>query len=271
MVACDECRCRREPLETDMSEPESPAVLTEARGRVLVITLNRPDPMNAINTALSQGLLAAVRQLDEDPNLTVGVLTGAGRGFCAGMDLKAFATEGPPIGMDQFIRKGSQKPLIAAIEGFALAGGLELALSCDLLVAATGVKLGIPEVNVGLFAAGGGLLRLPRVLPYAVAMELALTSDPITAEQAQAYGLVSRVSAKGEALTTAIALAERIAKNAPLGVAASKQLIRASLDRTEEEFWEFQAPIVGRVFTSNDAKEGPRAFAEKRSPNWSGN
>jgi enoyl-CoA hydratase len=248
----------------------APAVLTEIRGRVLIITLNRPEAMNAINTALAQGLLAAVSQLDDDPNLTVGVLTGAGRGFCAGMDLKAFATEGGPKGMDQFIQKGSQKPLIAAIEGFALAGGLELALSCDLLVAAAGVKIGIPEVGVGLFAAGGGLLRLPRVLPYGVAMELALTADPITAEQAHAYGLVARVSEKGEALNTALALAERIAKNAPLGVAASKQLVRMSLDHTEEEFWKLQAPLMGKVFTSNDAKEGPRAFAEKRSPNWSG-
>jgi enoyl-CoA hydratase len=251
--------------------PVTSAVLTEVRGRVLVITLNRPDQMNAINTALAQGLLAAVDQLDTDPNLTVGVLTGAGRGFCAGMDLKAFATEGPPIGMDTFIRAGSQKPLIAAIEGFALAGGLELALACDLLVAAAGVKIGIPEVGVGLFAAGGGLLRLPRVLPYGVAMELALTADPITAEQAQAFGLVARVSEKGGALDAALSLAERIAKNAPLGVAASKQLVRASLDQTEAEFWEHQKSFVAKVFTSQDAKEGPAAFAQKRQPNWSGN
>lgn len=253
-----------------MADDTPPAVLTEARGRVLVITLNRPEAMNAINTALAQGLLRAVEQLDGDPNLTVGVLTGAGRGFCSGMDLKAFASEGGPIGMDTFIQKGSQKPLIAAIEGFALAGGLELALACDLLVAASGVKLGIPEVGVGLFAAGGGLLRLPRVLPYGVAMELALTADPITAEQAHAYGLVSRVCDKGAALDTAMALAERIAKNAPLGVAASKQLVRMSLDVTESEFWELQKPLMGKVFTSNDAKEGPRSFAEKRAPNWSG-
>ena len=253
-----------------MSEETAPAVLTEKQGRVLVITLNRPEAMNAINTPLAQGLLRAVEQLDGDDDLTVGVLTGSGRGFCAGMDLKAFATEGGPIGMDVFIENGAKKPLIAAIEGFALAGGLELALACDLLVAAAGVKIGIPEVGVGLFAAGGGLLRLPRVLPYAVAMEMALTADPITAEQALAYGLVSRVSAKGEALATAITLAERIAKNAPLGVAASKQLVRASLDSTEAEFWQLQKPFMGKVFTSNDAKEGPAAFAQKRSPNWSG-
>jgi enoyl-CoA hydratase len=257
-------------MSEEASSAAPAAVLTEVRGRVLVITLNRPDQMNAINTALAQGLLAAVEQLDTDPNLTVGVLTGAGRGFCAGMDLKAFATEGPPIGMDQFIRSGSQKPLIAAIEGFALAGGLELALACDLLVAAAGVKIGIPEVGVGLFAAGGGLLRLPRVLPYGVAMELALTADPITAEQALAYGLVARVSEKGGALDAAITLAERIAKNAPLGVAASKQLVRSSLDQTEAEFWEYQKSFVGKVFTSQDAKEGPAAFAQKRQPNWSG-
>jgi enoyl-CoA hydratase len=253
-----------------MADETPPAVLTEVRGRVLVITLNRPEAMNAINTALAQGLLRAVAQLDGDPNLTVGVLTGAGRGFCSGMDLKAFATEGGPVGMDEFIQKGSQKPLIAAIEGFALAGGLELALSCDLLVAASGVKIGIPEVGVGLFAAGGGLLRLPRVLPYGVAMELALTADPITAEQAHAYGLVARVCEKGAALETALALAERIAKNAPLGVAASKQLIKMSNDVSEAEFWNAQRPLMATVFTSNDAKEGPRAFAEKRAPNWSG-
>lgn len=254
----------------DMSEETTPAVLTEVRGRILVITLNRPEAMNAINTALAQGLLRAVEQLDGDDSLTVGVLTGAGRGFCAGMDLKAFATEGGPVGMDVFIENGSKKPLIAAIEGFALAGGLELALACDLLVAAAGVKIGIPEVGVGLFAAGGGLLRLPRVLPYAVAMEMALTADPITAEQAHGYGLISRVSEKGEALATALHLAERIAKNAPLGVAASKQLVRASLDATETEFWSIQKPHMAKVFTSADAKEGPAAFAQKRSPNWSG-
>jgi enoyl-CoA hydratase len=253
-----------------MSHDDAPAVLTERRGRVFVITLNRPEAMNAINTALAQGLLAAVAELDNDPELTVGVLTGAGRGFCSGMDLKAFATEGGPKGMDTFIQSGAKKPLIAAIEGFALAGGLELALACDLLVAASGVKLGIPEVNVGLFAAGGGLLRLPRVLPYAVAMEMALTAEPITADQAHTYGLVSRIAEKGDALNVAIALAERIARNAPLGVAASKQLVRASLDLTEAEFWTAQMPLMGTVFTSDDAKEGPRAFAEKRSPNWSG-
>lgn len=249
---------------------EQAAVLTEVRDRVLLITLNRPDAMNAINTDLAQGLLAAIEQLDGDDGLTAGVLTGAGRGFCSGMDLKAFAAGGPPKGFDRFLRNGSRKPLIAAIEGFALAGGLEVALTCDLLVAAEGVKIGIPEAGVGLFAAGGALLRLPRRLPYAVAMEMALTADPITAEDAKSYGLVSRVAEKGTTVDVALALAERIARNAPLSVAVSKQMIEAQAGITEEAFWELQAPHLATVFLSNDAKEGPAAFAEKRAPNWSG-
>ena len=245
-------------------------VLTEVRGRVLLITLNRPDAMNAVNTALAKGLVAAIEQLDGDDGLTVGVLTGAGRGFCAGMDLKAFAAEGPPQGFDAFIRNGSRKPLIAAVEGFALAGGLEVALTCDLLVAAENVKLGIPEANVGLFAAGGALLRLPRRVPYGVAMEMALTADPITAQQGHAYGLVTRLAEKGRSVDVALELAERIAQNAPLSVAASKQILRETQGRTEAEFWDFQQPFTASVFSSEDAKEGPRAFAEKRKPSWSG-
>ena len=197
-----------------MSESND-AVLTEVRGRVLLITLNRPDAMNAVNTDLAQGLVAAIEQLDGDDGLTAGVLTGAGRGFCAGMDLKAFAAGGPPVGFDQFLENGARKPLIAAIEGFALAGGLEVALTCDLLVAAEGVKLGIPEVGVGLLAAGGALMRLPRRVPYQVAMKMALTADPITAEEALGHGLVVEVTAKGGTVAAAMALAERIAENAP--------------------------------------------------------
>ncbi|MDX2381359.1 MAG: crotonase/enoyl-CoA hydratase family protein [Acidimicrobiia bacterium] len=246
------------------------AVLTEVRGRVLLITLNRPEAMNAVNTELAQALAAAIGHLDGDSGLTTGVLTGAGRGFCAGMDLKAFAAGGPPKGFDRFLRNGSRKPLIAAIEGFALAGGLEVALTCDLLVAAEGAKLGIPEVGVGLFAAGGAMLRLPRRVPYSVAMEMALTADPITAEEAHAYGLVARVAPRGSTVDVAMELAERIARNAPLGVAVSKQMIQAQAGVTEEEFWDLQTPYVGTIFRSDDAKEGPAAFAEKRAPNWSG-
>jgi enoyl-CoA hydratase len=249
---------------------DEPVVLTETRGRVLLITLNRPEAMNSVNGALAQALVDAVEHLDTDDGLTAGVLTGAGRGFSAGMDLKAFAAEGPPLAFDTFLRNGARKPLIAAVEGFALAGGLEIALSCDLIVAAKGIRMGIPEVGVGLFAAGGGLMRLPQRLPYAVAMEMALTADPITSDQAHAYGLVSRLAEKGETVTVALELAERIARNAPLAVAASKQIIRGLAGQSEAEFWKAQGPLTASVFTSEDAKEGPLAFAEKRPPVWSG-
>ena len=255
---------------SETNEPAQPAVLTERRDRVLVITLNRPDAMNAINGDLSNGLWSAIQDLNGDPGLTAGVLTGAGRGFCAGMDLKAFS-RGEDIGpMIKFIRAGSEKPLICAIEGFALAGGLELALSCDLLVAARGAKLGIPEVGVGLLAAGAGLFRLPGRVGYGKAMEMAITADPITAEEAAEHGLVARLTDPGSALQEALSLAERIARNAPLAVAASKQLIRATQGSTEEELWALQRPLQERVFASDDAKEGPLAFAEKRPPEWSG-
>ena len=255
---------------SETSEPTQPVVLTERRDRVLVITLNRPEAMNAINGDLSNGLWSAIQDLNNDPGLTAGVLTGNGRGFCAGMDLKAFS-RGEDIGpMVKFIRAGSEKPLICAIEGFALAGGLELALSCDLLVAARGAKLGIPEVGVGLLAAGAGLFRLPGRVGYGKAMEMAITADPITAEEAAEHGLVARLSEPGGALDTALALAERIARNAPLAVAASKQLIRATQGSTEDELWALQRPLQKKVFASADAKEGPRAFAEKRRPEWSG-
>jgi enoyl-CoA hydratase len=245
-------------------------IVTEAHGRVRLITLNRPEARNAINSALGQALVAAIEELDADDGLTAGVLTGAGGGFSAGMDLKAFAAEGMPKGFGDFLRKGSQKPLVAAVEGFALAGGLEIALTCDLIVAAKGVKLGLPEVNKGLFAAGGGLFRLPDRVPYGVAMEMALTSDPILAEQAHELGLVTRLAEPGKAAEVALELAGRIARNAPLGVAASKQIIRDSRGLTEEESWALQNPLAGKVFTSEDAREGPRAFAEKREPKWTG-
>ena len=254
----------------ETNEPDQPAVLTERLDRVLVITLNRPKAMNAINGDLSNGLWSAIQELNEDPGLTAGVLTGAGRGFCAGMDLKAFS-RGEDIGpMIKFIRAGAEKPLICAIEGFALAGGLELALSCDLLVAARGSKLGIPEVGVGLMAAGGGLFRLPSRVGYGKAMEMAITADPITAEEAAEHGLVARLTEPGGALEEALSLAERIARNAPLAVAASKQVIRATQGSTEAELWAIQGPLRDGVFASDDATEGPRAFAEKRPPEWSG-
>ena len=247
------------------------AVLVERRDRVMVITLNRPEAMNAINGALSHGLLNAVRELDADDSLTAGIITGAGRAFCAGMDLKAFA-RGEDIGpLGTFIREGAEKPLIAAVEGFALAGGCEIALACDLIVASKGSKIGIREVKVGLFAAAGGVFRLPARVGYARAMEMAITGEPITAEQAMDAGMLSELTEQGGALDAAVGWAERVAENAPLAVAASKQLIRAAGQGIDEDsLWEMQIPLQKKVFSSNDAKEGPAAFAEKRAPNWTG-
>ncbi len=255
---------------TDTEVADEPAVLTEQRGKVLLITLNRPGQMNSINGALSAGLVEALAQLDNDPGISAGVLTGNGRGFCSGMDLKAFLRGENIGGFFDFVVNGTTKPLIGAIEGFALAGGLELALSCDLLVAAKGAKLGIPEAGVGLFAAAGGLLRLPTRVGYSKAMEMAITADPITADEAYQYGMIARLTEPGGAVEAAIALAERVAKNAPLSINASKQLVKAALGITEAEFWELQKPLQASVFTSNDSKEGPKAFAEKRPPEWTG-
>lgn len=255
-----------------MSEnTEDKAVLVERRGRIMIITMNRPDARNAINGALSHGVWNAVQELNNDPSLTAGVLTGAGGYFCSGMDLKAFS-RGEDIGpFSNFVREGCEKPIIAAIEGFAIAGGCEMALSCDLLVAAKGAKIGIREVKVGLFAGAGGLFRLPSRVGYAKAMEMAITGDHILAEEAKDAGMISELTEVGGAVDAAIALAERVAKNAPLAVAASKTLVRAAAQGYDEEtLWKMQEPLVKKVFTSNDAKEGPKAFAEKRAPNWTG-
>jgi len=248
----------------------SDVLLTERRGRVLVMTLNRPDQRNALNSELSDALKDALEQLDADGELTAGVLTANGKNFCAGMDLKEFATKGPPMAMGTIYSHPWQKPLIGGVHGPVLAGGLELALVCDLLVAAEGSSFGVPEVKRGLLAAGGALLRLPARLPYAVAMEMSLTGDPITAEEAKQYGLVSKVVPQEQVLDEAVALAERIAANAPLSIAASKQMIRNSAGRTEEEGWAEQGPLAGKIFSSKDSIEGSVAFAEKRTPNWSG-
>jgi enoyl-CoA hydratase len=249
-------------------------VTTEIQNRIMLITLNRPDAMNAVNQDLAEQLAAAMDALDDNPDLSVGVLTGAGRGFSAGMDLKEFVSKGMPIvgdrGFGGITERSARKPVISAVEGFALAGGFELALSTDLIVAAKGAKFGVPEVGVGLFAGAGALLRMPRVLPYGQAMKMALTGEPITAEQAYEYGLVAELAEKGEALNTAINLAERVAKNAPLGLIASKELIREMQGRTEAEFWQYQKAQIDLVFNSEDGVEGATAFAEKRAPNWKG-
>jgi len=250
-----------------------PAVLTEQRGRLLIITINRPEAKNAVNAAVSTGLAAAVDRLDEDPGLSVAIVTGAGGSFCAGMDLKAFArgenviAEGRGLG---FTERPPLKPVIAAVEGYALAGGTELVLATDLIVAARNSAFGIPEVKRGLVAGGGGLLRLPQRIPYQLAMELALTGDNLTAERAHGLGMVNVLAEPGHALDAAIELAERITANGPLAVAATKRIITESRGWTPENQWNEQIKILMPVFASNDAKEGAIAFAEKRAPNWTG-
>lgn len=249
-------------------------MLTQRHDRVLLITLNRPQARNAVNLALAQQLSDALDLLDGEESLAVGVLTGAGKGFCAGMDLKAFVTGERPWAGDRgfagITRRGPVKPLIAAVEGFALAGGLEVALSCDLIVAAQDARLGIPEVKRGLVAAGGGLLRLPRRIPYHVAMELALTGDPIDAVRAAQLGLVNRVAEPGHAVSVALELAAQVAQGGPLSLVASKRILAEQQDWSLSEMWERQDEISGPVFGSQDAKEGAKAFAEKRAPQWRG-
>jgi enoyl-CoA hydratase len=248
----------------------SGAVRVEADGDVLVVTIDRPEARNAVNLAVAQGIAAALDRLDGDEALRVGVLTGAGGTFCAGMDLKAFvAGERPHVegrGFAGIVQGPPRRPLIAAVEGWALAGGFEVALSCDLIVAAGDARFGIPEVKRGLVAAGGALIRLPRRIPYHVAMELALTGDPIGAERAYELGIVARLAAPGAALADARALAAVIAANGPLAVDATKRVLTAD----EAGAWERQAEIVGPVFASDDAREGSVAFAEKRPPVWRG-
>ncbi len=255
------------------ADPE-PAVLTQRRDRILIITLNRPDQRNAVNAAVAQGVAAALDELDGDAQLSLGVLTGAGKGFCSGMDLKAFgAGERPHVpgrGFAGIVERAADKPLIAAIEGFAVAGGLEVALACDLIVAAKGARLGIPEVKRSLVAAGGALLRLPRTMPRNVAMELALTGDLIEAERAHELGLVNRLADPGQALDTALELAETIAANGPLALAATKRIMVESADWPDAEYFDRQREIIEPVFNSEDAREGATAFAERRDPVWKG-
>jgi len=249
-------------------------VLTEQRGNVLVITLNRPEAKNAINEGIAKELVVALDQLDADPDLRVGILTGAGGTFSAGMDLKGFLRgENPTIegrGLGGLTQAPPATPLIAAVEGWALAGGFEMVLSCDLVVASKEAKFGIPEVKRSLVAGAGGLLRLPRRIPYHVAMELSLTGAPMDAETAYRYGLVNRLTDAGAALDGALELAEAISVNGPLALAATKQIVRDSGDWTMDEAWGKQGQIMAPVFGSEDAREGAAAFAEKRAPVWKG-
>jgi enoyl-CoA hydratase len=249
-------------------------VLVEQRTSILIITINRPAARNAIDAEVTRGVAAALDQLDERKELSIGILTGAGGTFCAGMDLKAFLrgeqVSLPGRGLAGLTQAPPKKPLIAAVEGYALAGGCELVLSCDLVVAAEDAKFGIPEVKRGLIAGAGGLIRLPRRIPRNLAMEYALTGDFFSAADAQRFGLANRVTAPGQALDGALELAERITANAPLAIAASKEMIVRSADWTEQDMWEHQSEIVGPIFSSADAREGAAAFAEKRAPVWGG-
>jgi enoyl-CoA hydratase len=254
------------------SSTDAPPVLTERRGNVLVITLNRPEVRNAVNKGLAEGVAAALDELDADDGLTAAIVTGTGGYFCAGMDLGAFAKgESPWIegrGFAGITQRASAKPVIAAIEGFAVAGGLEIALSCDLIVAAKGAKMGIPEAKRSLVAAAGGLLRLPRRMPYHAVMELALTGDPMPAERFHDFGVVNRLAEPGEALDVALGLAGQLAKNGPLALIASKRIIEEQVDWSLEEMWQKQGEIAGPVLTSEDAREGAIAFKERRDPVW---
>jgi enoyl-CoA hydratase len=259
--------------EANSEDSQNNPVLVEQRGRVLIITINRPQARNAVNAEVSQGLADAMDRLDGDDGLSVGILTGAGGSFSAGMDLKAFArgenviVEGRGMG---FTERPPAKPLIAAVEGYCLAGGCELALATDLIVASKDSAFGIPEVKRGLVAGGGGLLRLPQRIPAAVAMELALTGENLSAERAHELGLVNVLVDVGSVLEAAIELAERIGNNGPLAVAATKKIIVEARGWSPEDMWKNQTKILAPVFMSNDAKEGAIAFAEKRPPKWTG-
>jgi enoyl-CoA hydratase len=253
---------------------EESLVLTEVRGRVLLITINRPEARNSISKATAEAMAAALDRLDDDRELAVGVITGSGKGFSAGMDLKGFASGEFPIAGDRgfagIAQRSARKPLIAAVEGFALAGGLEIALSCDIIVASREAKLGIPEVGVGLFAGAGALLRLPRRVGLGQAALLALTGKPISGEEGHRIGLVDRVTDAGGAVEEALKLAETIAANAPLALIASKAVLVDGFTKPDAEFWEYQQKFFQEVFSSKDALEGATAFAEKRRPNWQG-
>jgi enoyl-CoA hydratase len=250
------------------------AVLTEVTDGVMTITINRPKAKNAVNKDVAEGIAAALDALDADDSTHVVILTGAGGTFCSGMDLKAFVTGETPYvegrGFAGMVQRSTDKPLIAAVEGYALAGGCELAITCDLIIAADNSKFGIPEVKRGLAAAAGGLVRLPRQIPSRVAMEMALTGDFMDADRALSIGLINQIAPAGEALAQAKVLAAKIAENGPLAVKRSKQVIKESIDWSQEEMFDKQQVITSAVFSSEDAIEGATAFAEKRKPNWKG-
>ena len=248
-------------------------VLTSEEDGILIVTINRPDAKNAMTKAAAEAIAAAMDRLDNDDSLRVGILTGAGGTFCSGMDLKGFLRgESPSVegrGFGGVVQQPPEKPLIAAVEGYALAGGLELMIACDLVVASAAAKFGIPEVKRGLVAAAGGVMMLPDQIPERIAMELALTGDFIDAPRAYELGLINRVT-DGDALAGAKELAARIVANGPLAVKVSKQVIKQSRGWPMDERYKRQTQLIAPVFVSEDAREGAAAFAEKRAPNWKG-
>jgi enoyl-CoA hydratase len=254
-----------------MSEP---VVLVERQGAVLLVTINRPQAKNSINTAAAEAIGAAMDALDSDDSLFVGVITGAGGTFSAGMDLKAFlAGEKPHVpgrGFAGLVENPPAAPLIAAVEGFALAGGFEIALACDLIVASEEASFGLPEVRRGLLAGGGGLLRLPAKAGLPKATEWALTGDRVSAADAHAAGVVNRLVPPGQALPAALELAQQIAGNGPLAVQGTKRILRESAEWPASEAFARQWEIYAPVRASADAQEGARAFTEKRTPVWKG-
>jgi enoyl-CoA hydratase len=252
----------------------SDEVLVSVEDGVMIVTINRPKAKNSVNLAVAKGIAAAMDELDSNNDIRAAILTGADNTFCAGMDLKAFVTGELPViegrGFAGLCEATPKKPLIAAVEGYALAGGFELAICCDLIVVADNAKFGIPEAKRGLAAAAGGLIRLPRQIPSRIAMEMALTGDFITAQRAYDLGLVNKVVEAGGALEGAKAFARSIAANGPMAVIASKKVVIESQDWQQSDMFPEQAKIVDGVFTSHDAIEGATAFAEKRAPNWKG-
>lgn len=252
----------------------SDEVLVAAHDGIMIVTINRPEVKNAINRAAAEGIAAAMEELDRNPDIRLAILTGANNIFCSGMDLKAYL-RGESLfidgrGFGGLCTTPPKKPLIAAVEGFALAGGFELAIACDLIVAADNTRFGTPEVKVGLIAAGGGLLRTSRQIPRRIAMELALTGEFISAQRAYELGLINRVVSAGDALNAALTLARTIAANGPLAVATSKGVIVESQDWSSSELFAKQEPLLQMIMKSKDSIEGATAFAEKRPPKWQG-
>lgn len=248
----------------------------ELRGHVALLTIQRPEARNAVNAAVAQGMEAALDRFEADEAAWVAVLTGAGSTFSAGADLKAISKgEGASLATERggfagIARRAIKKPIIAAVDGPALAGGCEIALSCDLIVASTAARFGLPEVKRSLVAAAGGLFRLPRALPERVALELVMTGEPLSAERAFHFGLVSRLVEPGNALAAAFELAESIAANAPLAVRASRDVARRAYVDGDDELWNASFQAFASMMSTEDFLEGPRAFIEKRPPRWTG-